>query len=295
MPDTFHFIRPWWLLLLIPAATLVWLLWRQQDSTRAWRKIMDPHLLKVLMTGHEQVKTIRPITLLAAILTLGILALSGPTWSHEPSPFAEDQAALVILLKVTPSMAEQDVQPSRAERAVQKIQDLLKLRSGARTALIAYSGSAHLVVPLTKDAGIINTFAADLTPAIMPSEGDAAADAIALAEKELTRAKVSGSILLIADTVPNALEQSSTPVQVLGMVGEASIAPLETNAIAIKADFTPVSIDESDIAQISKKIDTSFASMPADQGTHWQDRGYWLLPLIALLTLFWFRPGWKVK
>ena len=294
MPDTFHFIRPWWLLLLIPAATLVWLLWRQQDSTRAWRKIMDPHLLEVLMTGHEQVKTIRPITLLATILGLGIVALAGPTWSHEPSPFSEDQAALVILLKVTPSMDEQDVQPSRAERAVQKIQDLLKLRSGARTALIAYSGSAHLVMPLTKDAGIINTFAADLTPAIMPSDGDAAAAAILLAEKELTRAGVSGTILLITDTLPNTLEPSTTPVQVLGMVGEPSTAPLETAATAIKADFTPVSIDETDISRMNQKIDTSFATMPADEGTHWQDRGYWFLPLISLLTLLWFRPGWKV-
>ena len=294
MLDAFHFIRPWWLLLFIPTVILLWVLWRQQDSLRAWRKIMDPHLLEALVTGEEQQKTIRPITLLAAILTLSIIALSGPTWSLEPSPFAEDQSALVIVLKINPSMEEQDVQPSRAERAVQKIQDLLKLRSGARTALIAYSGSAHLVMPLTKDAGIINSFATELTPAIMPSDGNDAAAAYTLAEKELTRAKASGSILFLTDALSASLEFSETPVQILGMIGPDGIENLKSNAETTGAKFTPLSIDDTDISQLNQQIETSFQSMPSDEGNHWRDQGYWLLPLIALLTLLWFRPGWKV-
>ena len=80
---------------------------------------MDPHLLSALMTGQSKQQTLRPVTLMASLWLLGSLALAGPTWNLEPSPFAEDQAALVIVLKVTESMNEQDVQPSRAERAVQ--------------------------------------------------------------------------------------------------------------------------------------------------------------------------------
>ena len=65
---------------------------------------MDPHLLSALMTGQSSQKNIRPVTLMAAVWLIGSLALAGPTWSLEPSPFAEDQAALIIVLQVTPSM-----------------------------------------------------------------------------------------------------------------------------------------------------------------------------------------------
>jgi hypothetical protein len=60
------------------------------------------------------------------------------------------------------------VQPSRLERAAQKIRDLLAERRGTRSALIAYAGSAHLVMPLTRDADLIARFAAELSPDVMP-------------------------------------------------------------------------------------------------------------------------------
>lgn len=292
MIDSFHFLRPWWLLILIPVAVIIWITLRRQDSTRAWQRFMDPHLLKALSSGAGKKKRLSPVALLAVILTLGAVAISGPTWSLEPSPFAEDQAALVIVLKVTPSMDEQDIQPSRAERAVQKIQDLLKQRSGARTALIAYAGSAHLVMPLTRDAGIINTFAADLSPAVMPSDGDAAAEAYALAGKELQRAGAAGSILMITDSLHGAT--SMDDVQVLGMAGVDALKPLEASVRTSGAQFTPVSIDDEDINQLSQRIDTSFAARPSDQGARWLDQGWWLTPVIAFFTLWWFRPGWVI-
>ena len=60
------------------------------------------------------------------------LALAGPTWKREPTPFSEDQAPLVIALDVSSSMEMTDIQPSRLQRAQQKVRDLLALRSGAR-------------------------------------------------------------------------------------------------------------------------------------------------------------------
>lgn len=281
--------------MLIPTGMIVWMILRRQDSTRAWLKVMDPHLLKALTTGHNKKEVIRPVTLLGGVTVLGIAALAGPTWSLEPSPFAEDQAALVIILKVSPSMDEQDVQPSRSERAVQKIQDLLEVRPGARTALIAYSGSAHLVMPLTKDAGIITAFAADLSPAIMPSDGDALAEAYALAEKELQRADASGSIVCITDSLPNSEVFSGTPVQVLGVAGPDVIDILKSNAAATGAGFTGVSIDDQDVTEIARGISTSFTARPSDQGEHWLDRGWYLTPIMAFFALWWFRPGWVIE
>ena len=41
----FHFIRPWWLLALVPAAVIAVILWRQRDSSRIWGRIIAKDLL----------------------------------------------------------------------------------------------------------------------------------------------------------------------------------------------------------------------------------------------------------
>src|SRR5262245_33067985 len=220
MIGDFHFIRPWWLLALVPLALLVWAIRRRQDAAQPWRGIIAPNLLPFLLSGSTQRKVLSPLLLIAIGWLVSVIAIAGPTWRREPAPFAEDTAALAIVIKVTPSMKTEDVQPDRLTRSVQKIKDLLALRPGAKTALIAYAGSAHVVMPATTDAGIINTFAQALDPKIMPNDGDVVADALQLAEETLKRAG-SGSILWIADNVAPeqaaALSQwrkkSSTPVR----------------------------------------------------------------------------------
>ena len=122
------------------------------------------------------------------------------------SPFAENTAALAIVVEVSPSIKAEDVQPSCLARATQKIHDLLQQRAGAKTSLIAYSGSAHVVMPATSDDGIIDTFAHALDPKIVPKEGDVAAEAFRLADQTLAEEGI-GSILWITDTI--APEQAS--------------------------------------------------------------------------------------
>src|SRR5262245_15128781 len=50
----FHFIRPEWLLALIPAALLWWLLRWHTDAAQPWRGIIAPHLLPHLLSGEEE-------------------------------------------------------------------------------------------------------------------------------------------------------------------------------------------------------------------------------------------------
>ena len=48
MITDFHFIRPWWLLALVPLALLVRILHRREDASQAWHGIVAPHLLPFL-------------------------------------------------------------------------------------------------------------------------------------------------------------------------------------------------------------------------------------------------------
>lgn len=307
----FHFLRPEWLWLLLPLSLLAWMAIRQQQRKDRWQAVMAPHLLEALLVNPERGKQrFEPATLLLVCWLLGTLALAGPAWNKEPTPFTEEQSALVIVLRVSPDMLAQDIQPSRLQRAVHKIRDLLELRADGRTALVAYAGSAHLVMPLTRDAEVISTFAGELEPDIMPLPGDAVSSAIALANQVLKKAQTAGSIVLLTDAIDpaefEALRQAeSTDVHILAMAAGPEVLPpansppappldearLREAANVLGGSLTLATIDDADVRRLNGQVARSFANAPPSEGERWRDAGYYLLPLIALLLLAFFRSG----
>jgi Ca-activated chloride channel homolog len=290
---SFHLLRPLWLIALIPVAVVfVWLLWRQ--SARAqWGGVIAPHLLNHLIVQPGRGRSINPLYLVTTGMALGVIALSGPSWRRELPPFVEDKAPLMIALAVDSSMSQIDVAPSRLERAKQKIRDLLTARTGARSGLIAYAGTAHLVMPLTDDRSVIEPFLAALSPGLMPAGGNNAAGAVMLAAESLTTEPVAGTILLVADdlggTEAGAIRQAA---------GRNNLVMLAVSAKATASfgvDAVQVSVDGSDIRSLERRIETRFqAAQGAAFGTQWRDEGFWLLVPLTLLSLLWFRRGTTV-
>ena len=301
--DELHLLRPQWLWALVPSV-LVWFgLWRLSDQTSAWKKVFDPHLLEHLVLGTKKRRLLRPIHLALCVWTLCVVAMAGPTWEREPSPFADDTAGLVVLLKASTTMKATDVQPSRLDRAKHKLRDLLELREGAATGLIVYSGSAHLVMPLTRDDRITTAMAAELGPDLMPVDGDALGEALERAAALLDRAGVPGSVLVIADVVSPSQAQIvaavalDLPVQFLAVKPPNAPldAGLEQAANARGASVTEMTIDQSDVERLAQKAQRDFRAAPLYSGDErWRDTGFYLLPLIALVALAWSRRGWVV-
>lgn len=302
MMGEFHFIRPMWLLAFIPALLVWWLLRRHTDGTQLWRGIVAPHLLPHLLSGREHHAGFRPLDLIAISWLVAVIAVAGPTWKREPTPFAEDTAALAIVIRVAPSMTTEDVQPSRLARATEKVHDLLKERAGAKTSLVAYAGSAHVVMPLTSDGGIIDTFAQSLDPKIMPQDGDAAADALRLAAQTL-KDTGSGSILWITDSI--AVEQatpiaswrksSPLPVRLLPpLYPGGELDAVRSVSGAASATVVVLTADDSDVHTLARSAKLAVALSGGDPSSRWQEAGYWLTPLLALLMLPFFRRGWMV-
>ena len=317
-PGLFHFLRPHWLFLILPVLLLLWVIRRRHDTERAWQRVVAPHLLSHLLVADDtRTGYWRPIHALALMWVLGCVALAGPAWEREPAPFGEETAAMVIILKVTPTMLARDVQPSRLQRAIHKIRDLLEKRPGGRTALVAYSGSAHLVMPMTSDARIIEQFAAELSPDVMPVEGDVVADAIELAKETLAASGQPGSIILLADEVAaNQLDLLSMQYKngdpatyILGMAGGAEapvpldgpsaaaldVVTMERAARNAGGSLVRLSADDADVARLARLAESSIISVAAGQGETWRDAGYYLLPFLALLALLGFRRGWMVR
>lgn len=101
--EQFHFIRPWWLLALLPLALLVYLRWKQ-DSKNEWQDVLPEHLRSALTINDMGWKKQLPLKLLSVSMFIAIIVCAGPTWEREPSPFGEDKAALLIVLDNSPSM-----------------------------------------------------------------------------------------------------------------------------------------------------------------------------------------------
>lgn len=298
----FHFIRPEWLLALIPAALLWWWMRRRADASQPWRGIIAPHLLPHLLSGSEVKARFGPLERIALVWLIVILAIAGPTWKHVPAPFAEDTAALAVVIKVAPSMLTEDIQPSRLVRATQKVHDLLELRADAKSSLIAYSGSAHVVMPATTDGGIIDSFAQALDPKIMPTEGDVAAAALKLADRTLEDAG-GGSILWITDSI--APEQaaalagwrkaSRTAVSLLPpLMAGPELETLAAAARNARADVVPLTADDTDVTELAGRAQYA-RSRGGDSDAAWAESGYWLTPVLAVLLLPFFRKGYMVS
>jgi len=234
---SFHFIRPYGLWMIVPALLMIFLLLRREKMSNAWQRYIDPVLLMPLLQGkiNRTRKTLPTLALLFWILCA--LALAGPTWEKLPTPIEKRDTALVILMDLSPSMLAGDVKPSRLIAARHKIMDLLQLRKEGYSALIGYSGDAHVVSPLTDDTQTIANLLNVLEPGIMPVLGSNVEDALTLSLQLFQNGGYTqGDILLVTDGITEeALENSarllkgkSFTLSIIG-VGTETGGPIPTN------------------------------------------------------------------
>jgi Ca-activated chloride channel family protein len=320
----FHFLRPAWLLVVPVALILAWIVARREDVRSRWRGLIEPKLLDHLVVDPRARWSVRPVYVTVAAIIVGAVASAGPTWKKERPPFVEDKAPLAIAIDLSQTMDAIDVSPTRLERAKLKVQDLLALRPGARTALFAYAGSAHLVLPLTDDAALLRTYLDALATNLMPPGHKNTAAALRVVDESLARESVPGTILFLTDGVePAAFEAfkghgGNNQLMVLG-VGTEQGGPVRTGPESFLEDATgrrvftrldvdglrrlkgagvdvaTVTADEADVKWVQRNVQTHLAQKQSEAETRWQDEGWWLVLPIGLLAVFWFRRGWTIR
>ena len=333
MLGTFHFIRPWWWLALIPAL-LIAILWykKSQAGNNVWKEHCDPHLLEYILVSSPSARSIWLIALLGVAWFLTVFALSGPSWSRYAAPVYQKNIARVIVLDVSQSMNATDITPSRMQRAKYKVLDLLHAIKEGQTGMVVFSSSAFVVSPLTADSNTIASMVPVLDSNIVPVQGsDIAAGLTKAGELFKQSGSTRGEIILITDSSPSAsaLTEASnlakqgfvTSVLAIGTKegtpakgndgnfatdanGNVSLAHLDVNGLENLAktgsgEYVAFKGDNSDVDSLLKvaALNGLDAKASAESQTEslWQDRGDYLIWGTLILFALLARRGWLEK
>jgi Ca-activated chloride channel family protein len=327
--EQFHFLRPAWLLALVPLAWLIWHGLHHGHRSRIWQSVVDAQLLPHLLKGRETFQSNSLPVLLSVCGVLSILALAGPVWERLPQPVFNQQSALVIALDLSRSMDAGDVKPSRLVRARHKVADILTLRKEGQTALLSYAAESFVVTPLTEDSATISALLPSLSTEIMPSQGSRADKALSQAFTLFDNAGFArGDVLIVSDGFSqlevDSMEQilknrNRFRVSVLAVGTEdGGPIPLENGGF-LKDDNGSIVISRLQAQPMRDIVDNSggnfqvlvasdsdvrelyntFRSRPfADDAQAsdlsadlWREQGPWLLLLVLPLIALMFRRG----
>lgn len=327
--EAFHFLRPNLLWLLVPTILSFIIALLGLRETVKWKDVIAPHLRPFMIKkGSERIKKWMHLALFICVST-AIIGASGPSWRKIEEPEKILETPLVILLDLSQSMLATDIQPTRLERAKFKIQDFLEAKPGALTALIGFAGTAHTIVPLTRDYNIIKSHIKTLSPTVMPFPGSDLEQALVFADTITGRTEAPGNILLISDDFTEAsfsqiqdfVINSNNQVIIMPMNttgganvparrknqvlkdanGETVRSALDKNILTKLASLENVSIsaltlDKSDVELLAKHISENleFKEEAEEKEKNWKDDGLWLAIPFAFIVLLWFRKGWVI-
>lgn len=301
--NAFHFLRPWWLLLLFIPVVFYLRYFRGRRNQSSWEKVCDKRLLGyLLIRGSSSQRKVLAWTALIGICT-AIAAAAGPSWEKIEIPSLEAENPVMILLNMSSDMKETDLKPSRLERAKYKITDLLKMLQGAQAGLEVYSREPFVISPLTDDTQILENLLGAVDFNIMPVNGDRLDRALALAvEKFVNAAYQRGEIIIFAPDAGQrfdlALEEAKKArnkgfkVNVIATTA-APVEKLQMIADAGGGRYNNLQTGDNDIKPLATQAVSS--SDDLKEGKNWQsiwlDYGYYLLIIPLLCCLYFFRKG----
>lgn len=321
--DTFHFLRPVWLLLIPLGWLLAWWLRRAGGALQAWRQIVDAELLEFLTVGDGKGGAGRWILVFAVAWTVASIAVAGPSFREKPSGLFKQVQATVVVFDLSRSMLATDLTPNRLEQARYKLIDLLDAAEEGQFGLVAFAGEPFLVSPLTDDTNTITNLVSALSPDIMPARGSDPVAAMRMAAELIREVGPVGSILMITDGASDRsirqaseLAEGGISVSVLGVgttdgapipVGESGVLRDASGSIVVPAleesmlkrlaaagngIYTRLTPDSTDLERLGSiaASDGRYDTTDTDR-LRWQDEGPWLVLVLLPLAAFAFRRG----
>jgi Ca-activated chloride channel family protein len=286
--------NPWWLLLALQPLLIAALVRLRHSRVLHYA---EAHLRPWAVLGHfagagkvRRAMLVFPAWLLLAVAAAGPRLPLAPPTGERPAG-AYHAIDIMVALDVSPSMAATDISPQRLERARLELDDLLRRLRGERVGLVAFSGSAGLLAPLTDDYDALRHYLKLAEPSLFENAGSNIAAALDLARSNLPSGKSPArAVLLLTDGESSAsakaaaarLHHAGIALYVLGVgSGEGARIPLADGGY-VEQDGVPVvsRMDEAALRQLAALADGRMAAAEDGDGD-WNalyDRGLLALP-----------------
>ena len=145
---------------LLGALGIFSLIWRARTRGRL---VSQRHFRRFLPDFSEGRARLRVALVMFGALGMAT-ALLGPVRGYTLREVQRRGVDLVLCLDTSRSMWVQDLKPDRLSRARREMRGLLDSLEGDRVGVIAFSGDARLVAPLTHDRSTLTHFIETLSP-----------------------------------------------------------------------------------------------------------------------------------
>lgn len=326
--QNFQFIRPQWLWLCLPIIMGYILKLKYGKDQNVWQKIIPQHLYQQMIVS-KGIKKSNAFTHFAMMgLLMATLSVAGPSWEKLPNVVYQTQTGKVILMDMSMSLRATDLSPNRLTRARFKAIDLVNEVKEGETGLVAYSGDAFVVSPLTDDINNLKTLIPVLSPEIMPTQGSSALTGLREAASLLENAGYNqGQIYWITDglsfdeikDIRNFILNSNYDLSAL-LIGTEAGAPItlengqllkdfngkivvpsintrymEQAMSGTSAKYQQFATDNSDIQAIKRAIDfeqkQQAEAIENTSGDALKDMGPYLVLLLLPIAAYAFRKG----
>jgi Ca-activated chloride channel family protein len=159
-------------------ALALFLIWSFKRKQVLLAQFATSELLTRLMS-HVSLRAQRIKALLIVLAaSLLVIALAQPKWGYTWETVQRHGVDVVVAVDISRSMLATDIKPTRLDRAKRSLLDLLHIMDGDRIGLVAFSGAAFVLCPLTLDYGAAKMFVDDLSPQLISRGGTRIGDAI---------------------------------------------------------------------------------------------------------------------
>ena len=250
-----------WLLLLLPALLIIYIVWRrrQQASLRV------PSLLFISGVRGGLRVYLRLVVFARRLLALGliIVALARPQSSSSWSEDRVEGIDIMLTMDISTSMLAMDFQPNRVEAAKEVAMRFIANRPNDNIGLVVFAGESFTACPLTQDHATLINRLREMTTGIIADQtaiGSGLATAISRLKDSKTKSKV---IILLTDGANNtgnispkmAADLAKTfgiSIYTIGVGSGAGEAPypIQTPLGTVVRNM-PVDLDEPTMQQIA--------------------------------------------
>lgn len=247
--------RLWWLL-VVPVIALAYFLL----ATRKSRRTGPSKRTRLDLVIPKDRAWKRHLAVLAACLAIVALVIAYAKPKSEVE-VPRDRATIVVAIDVSRSMAAEDVKPNRLVAAQAAAKDFLGLLPERfNVALVAFGGTANLVVPPTTDRGAVARAIDNLEMAPSTAIGDAiytSLDALKLVPPDPKHPNdpAPAAVVLLSDGATNIGRPSASAAQ----AAKAKGVPVYTIAYGTASGYVvengvrqPVPVNHAELAQIAK-------------------------------------------